>query len=100
MRAHGSTTLTSGIVSSRPMANWSARTSILGAIEALTRALAIELAAIRVNAVAPGVLRTPMWNDLTDSDRNELYESIAHKVPVRRVGEATDVTKTYLYLMQ
>lgn len=82
------------------MANWSARTSILGAIEALTRALAIELAAIRVNAVAPGVLRTPMWNDLTDSDRNELYESIAHKVPVRRVGEATDVTKTYLYLMQ
>ncbi|KAG8148511.1 SDR family oxidoreductase [Burkholderia catarinensis] len=98
--ANGSITLTSGIASSRPTDNWSVPASILGAIEALTRALAIELAPIRVNAVAPGVLRTPMWNALTASNRNNLYESIAHKVPVGRVGEAVDVARTYLYLMQ
>jgi NAD(P)-dependent dehydrogenase (short-subunit alcohol dehydrogenase family) len=35
-----------------------------GAIEGLTRGLAVELASIRVNAVQPGVIRTPMWNTI------------------------------------
>jgi NAD(P)-dependent dehydrogenase (short-subunit alcohol dehydrogenase family) len=100
LRAGGSITLTSGVASSRPLASWVIPSSLLGAMESLTRALAVELAPLRVNAVAPGVLRTNLWSGMTEADRNDLYEFIANKMPVQRVGEASDVAKTYLYLMQ
>ncbi|WP_244851665.1 SDR family oxidoreductase [Caballeronia sp. SL2Y3] len=100
IRENGSITLTSGVASSRPLPAWTIPSSILGAIESLTRTLAVELAPLRVNAVAPGVLRTEMWNSMSDADRQGLYDYIAEKMPVRRVGEASDVARTYLYLMQ
>ncbi|HEY4298849.1 MAG TPA: SDR family oxidoreductase [Paraburkholderia sp.] len=100
LRAGGSVTLTSGVASTRPLAAWAVPSSILGAMEALTRALAIELAPLRVNAVAPGVLRTALWGNMSEADREGLYEHIAGKMPVGRVGEASDVAQTYLYLMQ
>ncbi|MDR5856053.1 SDR family oxidoreductase [Caballeronia sp. LZ062] len=100
IRENGSITLTSGVASSRPLPAWTIPSSILGAIESLTRTLAVELAPLRVNAVAPGVLRTEMWNSMSDADRQGLYDFIAEKMPVRRVGEARDVARTYLYLMQ
>jgi NAD(P)-dependent dehydrogenase (short-subunit alcohol dehydrogenase family) len=100
IRTGGSITLTSGVASSRPLPAWTIPSSILGAIESLTRTLAVELAPLRVNAVAPGVLRTALWDNMSETDRNGLYDHIAGKMPVRRVGEASDVAQTYLYLMQ
>lgn len=100
IRAGGSITLTSGVASSRPLPGWAIPSSILGAIESLTRTLAVELAPLRVNAVAPGVLRTALWDNMSEADRAGLYEHIAAKMPVRRIGEASDVAQTYLYLMQ
>lgn len=100
IRAGGSITLTSGVASSRPLPAWTIPSSILGAIESLTRTLAVELAPLRVNAVAPGVLRTALWDNMSEADREGLYDYIAEKMPVRRVGEASDVAQTYLYLMQ
>jgi NAD(P)-dependent dehydrogenase (short-subunit alcohol dehydrogenase family) len=100
IRRGGSITLTSGVASSRPMAAWTIPSSILGAMESLTRALAVELAPLRVNAVAPGVLRTALWDNMSETDRQGLYDAIAEKMPVQRVGEAADVARTYLYLMQ
>ncbi|HTJ95398.1 MAG TPA: SDR family oxidoreductase [Pararobbsia sp.] len=99
LRNSGSITLTSGVASQRPLAGWSIAASILGALESLTRALAVELAPLRVNAVSSGVLRTPMWNNMSETDRHALYEQIAEKMPVKRVGEASDSAKAYLYLM-
>jgi len=50
--------LTTGIAGQRPQKGWVIAASVCGTIEALTRALAVELAPIRVNAVSPGVVRT------------------------------------------
>lgn len=100
IRTGGSITLTSGVASSRPLPAWTIPSSILGAIESLTRTLAVELAPLRVNAVAPGVLRTALWDNMSEADREGLYDYIAEKMPVRRVGEASDVAQAYLYLMQ
>ncbi len=55
IRAGGSIVLTSGSAGVRPQAGWSLGASICAAMEGLTRALAVELAPIRVNIVAPGV---------------------------------------------
>jgi NAD(P)-dependent dehydrogenase (short-subunit alcohol dehydrogenase family) len=54
----GSIVLTTGIAGQRPQKGWVIAASVCGTIEALTRALAVELAPIRVNAVSPGVVRT------------------------------------------
>ena len=71
-----------------------------GSIEALTRALAVELAPIRVNAVSPGVVRTNLWQNMSEEDRNGLYQGVGKSLLVGRVGEASEIARTYMYLMQ
>jgi NAD(P)-dependent dehydrogenase (short-subunit alcohol dehydrogenase family) len=59
----GSITLTSGSLGSRPMPGTAMTASLAGAIEGLTRALELELAPLRVNAIAPGPVDTRVLND-------------------------------------
>jgi NAD(P)-dependent dehydrogenase (short-subunit alcohol dehydrogenase family) len=98
IRPGGSITLTAGVAGRRPRKGWTVAASICGAIEALTRALAVELAPIRVNAVCPGVVKTELWNNMTASDRDAMYRSVAERLPVGRIGSADDLAKAYLYL--
>ncbi|MFI9759617.1 SDR family oxidoreductase [Streptomyces sp. NPDC051963] len=100
IREGGSVVLTSGTVARRPMAGTSVAAGLCGAMEALTRALALELAPVRVNAVAPGVVRTDLWRDLPEADRAELYRATADSLPIGRVASPEDIAETYLYLMR
>jgi NAD(P)-dependent dehydrogenase (short-subunit alcohol dehydrogenase family) len=100
IRKGGSIVLTTGVAGQRPHKGWVVAASVCGTIEALTRALAIELAPIRVNAVSPGVLRTNLWQNMNADQREQLYESVGNSLPVGRVGEAHDVAQAYLFLMQ
>jgi NAD(P)-dependent dehydrogenase (short-subunit alcohol dehydrogenase family) len=100
IRKGGSVVLTTGVAGRRPQNGWVIAASVCGAIDALTRALAIELAPIRVNAVSPGVVRTNLWQNMSSAEREELYESVGKRLPVGRVGEAHDIAQAYLFLMQ
>jgi NAD(P)-dependent dehydrogenase (short-subunit alcohol dehydrogenase family) len=100
IRRGGSFVLTSGIASLRPLKGWAFGASVCGANDALTRALAVELAPIRVNAVSPGVVRTDLWRNLSEQDRENLYESVGQRLPVGRVGDPGDIALTYLHLME
>jgi hypothetical protein len=60
----GSITFTSGIAAHRPMRGGSAAAAINSGLEGLVRALAIELAPLRVNAVSPGWTDTPIWDGM------------------------------------
>jgi NAD(P)-dependent dehydrogenase (short-subunit alcohol dehydrogenase family) len=100
IRSGGSIVLTSGFSSKRPRSGWTLQASIQSAIEGVTRALAVELAPIRVNAVSPGLARTPRWNAWTDTARLELYRNEEQRLPVGRVGEAGEIATAYLYLME
>lgn len=64
-----------------------------GGLSAATRSLAIEYAkkGIRVNAVAPGVIKTPMHAP-------ETHEFLANLHPVGRMGEVRDVVDAILFL--
>ncbi|MFM0207730.1 SDR family oxidoreductase [Paraburkholderia sediminicola] len=99
LRPGGSVVLTSGVASRRPHKGWVALASVCSAMEGLTRALAVELAPIRVNLVSPGLVRTPLWANLPEPDREALYAASGATLPVGRVGEAEDLAQTYLYLM-
>ena len=96
----GSIVLTSGIASNRPNKRWAMGASICAAMEGFARAMAIELAPIRVNIVSPGVVKTELWGGMSDSDREEMYTNIGNALPVKRVGEADDIAKTFVYLME
>ncbi|WP_030247046.1 SDR family oxidoreductase [Streptomyces sp. NRRL S-350] len=100
LRPGGSVTLTSGTAGLRPGPGWSVAASICGAIEALVRALAVELAPIRVNAVRAGMLRTPLWSGLPDTDREQLYAQAAAGLPLGRIGDPEDAAEAYAYLME
>jgi NAD(P)-dependent dehydrogenase (short-subunit alcohol dehydrogenase family) len=100
LRKGGSIVLTTGIAGQRPRKGWVLAASVCGTIEALTRALAIEVAPIRVNAVSPGLVRTNLWQNMGAKEREERYESVGKSLPVGRVGEASDIAQAYLFLMQ
>ena len=91
--------LTTGVAGRRPHKGWTVAASVCGTIEALTRALAVELAPIRVNAVSPGVVRTNLWQSMNAEARAHLYESVGNSLPVGRVGEADDIAQAYLFLI-
>ena len=69
-----------------------------GGINTMTKALAKELAPsnIRVNAVAPGVIKTDMLNCFTEEDLKELAE----ETPLKRLGTCEDVAKAVLFLAE
>jgi NAD(P)-dependent dehydrogenase (short-subunit alcohol dehydrogenase family) len=100
IRKGGSIVLTTGVAGRRPHSGWVIAASVCGTIEALTRALAVELAPIRVNAVSPGVVRTNLWQNMSSSEREQLFENVGKRLPVGRVGEAHDIAQAYLFLMQ
>lgn len=95
----GSITLTSGHAAEKPQIG-ALPASLCGAMNALTTALAVELAPIRVNAVAPGMARTPMWDATGDSDRQRIFVQAAQQTPLGRVGEVADTALAYLYCME
>lgn len=99
VREGGSIVLTSGFSATRPRPGWTSQASIQSAIEGLTRALALELAPIRVNCVSPGLSSTPRWDAMTEADRQTLFEREQKRIPLGRVGTANDIAAAYIYLM-
>jgi NAD(P)-dependent dehydrogenase (short-subunit alcohol dehydrogenase family) len=71
--------------------------STKGAIVAFTRSLALNLVerGIRVNAVAPGPIWTPL---ITSSFEPERIESHGSSAPMQRAGEPVEVAPSYLFL--
>jgi NAD(P)-dependent dehydrogenase (short-subunit alcohol dehydrogenase family) len=69
-----------------------------GAVDALARALALELAprGIRINTVAPGIVRTPMTHRL-DEDEEQLA-AVMERTPAGRLGEPQDIAEAVAYL--
>ena len=92
--------LTAGTIGVRPTPGAALAASRAGAIEGLTRGLAVELAPIRVNAVRPGVIRTPMWDRIPEPQREALFATLAGRTLTKAVGEADQIAATHLYLME
>lgn len=71
-----------------------------GALGALVRALAVELAPIRVNAVSPGPIDTPLYDKfgMPEDAVSGLKTSLAEQLPLRRMGRPEDVAQTVLFL--
>jgi NAD(P)-dependent dehydrogenase (short-subunit alcohol dehydrogenase family) len=100
LNASGSIVLTSGTIGLRPTPGATLAAAGAGAIEGLMRGLAVEVAPVRVNAVRPGVIRTPMWDQIPPQQRETLFTTLAQRTLTKTIGEADHIAATHLYLMQ
>jgi NAD(P)-dependent dehydrogenase (short-subunit alcohol dehydrogenase family) len=99
IRPGGSLTLVSGYLSIRPRPNSAIISVANGALESLARALALELAPVRVNAVSPGIIDTPIRAAMPEQARREMLAQTAAKLPVGRVGVGEDIARQILAFM-
>ena len=97
IREGGSIMLFSGVLSRRPGENCSGLGAVNGAVEALARALALELGpAVRVNCMSPGMVRSEAYSGLDEATREAMYESTGESLPVGRVGLPGEIAKAVL----
>jgi NAD(P)-dependent dehydrogenase (short-subunit alcohol dehydrogenase family) len=96
----GSITFTSGIAAYRPTPKGSVVAAVNGAIESLVYALAVELAPIRVNAVSPGWVDTPIWDTVAGDGKTAALDTMARRLPVGRIGQAEDIAQAIESVMR
>jgi NAD(P)-dependent dehydrogenase (short-subunit alcohol dehydrogenase family) len=98
LRGGGVVIFISSIAGHAAFPNSAAYCATKGAVELMTRALAVELApdGIRVNALAPGNIRTPMNEHLLESPEYEA--SMVERTPFGRVGVVEDIAPVAVFL--
>jgi NAD(P)-dependent dehydrogenase (short-subunit alcohol dehydrogenase family) len=99
IRPGGSLTLVSGYLSIRPRPNGAIVGAANGALESLARSLALELAPVRVNAVSPGIIDTPIRAAMPEAARLDMLAKTAASLPVGRVGVGEDIARQILAFM-
>jgi NAD(P)-dependent dehydrogenase (short-subunit alcohol dehydrogenase family) len=99
IRAGGSLTLVSGFLSIRPRPNSAIVGAANGALESLTRGLALELAPVRVNCVSPGIIDTPIRAAMPEEARRDMLAKTAASLPAGRVGVGEDIALQILSFM-
>ena len=99
MGASGAIVFVTSTVTHVGFSGYSAYTATKGAVEAMAKALAVELAprGVRVNAVAPGFIRTPMLQPALDANP-DLEGILIASTPLGRLGERSDVATAVLFL--
>ncbi|TIM23255.1 MAG: SDR family oxidoreductase [Mesorhizobium sp.] len=95
----GSMTFVSGIAAYRPAARGSVVASVNAALEGLVRALAVELAPIRVNAVSPGWVDTTIWAQVAGDRKDATLAAMAERLPVGRIGQPDDIADAIAFLI-
>ena len=95
-RRRGTIITLSSVAAQRPGRGQSNYAASKGAVEAFTRALAVELAPrnIRVNGVAPGIVET----DMTEELRALAPEELTRRILMKRLGQPIDVARVVAFL--
>ena len=99
MNEGGSITFMSGTAARRPLRGAAVATASCGAVEAFARALAIDLAPIRVNTLQPGYVDTPMLDELLGEARVSI-KAEAGEPAGQRIGRPEELADAVLFLMK
>jgi NAD(P)-dependent dehydrogenase (short-subunit alcohol dehydrogenase family) len=83
----------------RPTVGLSIVSTFTAGLPALTKSLALELAPVRVNLIAPGFVDTPLSASLLGDQLDERREQLRATLPIGRVVGAADVAALAVHLM-
>lgn len=98
LTADASITLVSGTPARKANPGMSSLSCVGSAVEALTRALALEMAPRRINVVAPGLISTGMFDGMGDK-RDATLEKMTANLPIKRAGQPAEVASAILLTM-
>ena len=97
-----SVVLNGSVIGTLGQAGYAAYSASKAGVRALARVLAAELSprGIRVNVVAPGATKTPIWGrgNRTEEQLTGLEKQLSALIPLGRMGEADEIAKAVLFL--
>jgi NAD(P)-dependent dehydrogenase (short-subunit alcohol dehydrogenase family) len=93
LSARGSITLVTGAAARAALPGTSGLAAVNGALEAMAKVLAVELAPRRVNTVSPGMTATEAYAGLPEEARKGMFAATAAKLPVGRIGAPDDIAR-------
>jgi NAD(P)-dependent dehydrogenase (short-subunit alcohol dehydrogenase family) len=99
VRPGGTLLLISGTGGRRPAVGMALVSALTAALPALTKVLAIEIAPIRVNLIAPGFVDTPLSATLLGDRLDERRDQLRTRLPIGRVVGPADVASLAVHLM-
>jgi len=99
MPADGSFTFCSGVSAVRPRAERSPGAVATAAVESFCRAMAVELAPIRVNAICPGAVETEVLRRALGNDPDAALARLAASMPVGHVGQPAEIAHAVQFLV-
>lgn len=100
LRKGGSIVLVAGILNRRPGLNCAPLAMANGALEALTRTLALEWGPrLRVNCLSPGFCDTERFDHMTVERKTQMLDHTATSLPLQRVGNSQDMGQAIYYLL-
>lgn len=102
LNKEGSVTFYSGAYSQMPKTpGASVAAAINSAVEGLSRALAVELAPIRINTITPGIVDTELFENLGMKleERTEFFKEVTSGHVIKRPAQPSEIAQTALYLI-
>jgi NAD(P)-dependent dehydrogenase (short-subunit alcohol dehydrogenase family) len=99
MPQDGSFVLFSGATARKPSIGMLAVAATNGAVDVVTRALAVELAPLRVNAISPGTIDTGAYDALGEEKKAALFDQRADTNPARRIGTPEDIAGAVVFAL-
>jgi NAD(P)-dependent dehydrogenase (short-subunit alcohol dehydrogenase family) len=99
MRPGGTLLLTSGTGGRRPALGGALSSAMTAALPALGKVLALEIAPVRVNVIAPGFVDTPLSATLLGEGLDERRDQLRKTLPIHRVIGPADVAALAVHLM-
>lgn len=100
LRPGGSITFFSGAASRKLAPGGALISAVNAAVEALASTLALELAPLRVNTVAPGLTDTPVWDAMLGAGRAAALAEMARELPLRRVAAPEEIAAAVVFLLE
>jgi NAD(P)-dependent dehydrogenase (short-subunit alcohol dehydrogenase family) len=98
---HSSIVFTGGSISEKPIPGGWAMLALIGAgINGLARQLAFDLAPVRVNCVALGVVETDLWHGMGEEGKKAFFADHESKLATGKVGQPEDTAEAYLYCLR
>jgi NAD(P)-dependent dehydrogenase (short-subunit alcohol dehydrogenase family) len=92
----GSITLVTGAAARAGLPGTSGLAAVNGALNAMSKVLATELAPRRVNTVSPGMTATEAYDGLPEAARDSMFAATAAKLPAGRIGAPEDIAHAIL----
>jgi NAD(P)-dependent dehydrogenase (short-subunit alcohol dehydrogenase family) len=95
----GSITICTGAGVARPRRGGAIVAAAAGGSELLARAVALEVAPVRVNIIRPGIVDTPLLTRMAGEHRDSVIESQSKRIPLGRIARPEEIAHAILFLM-